>query len=165
MPLTDTTLDPAVDRIAVWNADMDRIDQATIYSLINKVLIEGANVTMTRDGSNGHITIASTGVGGGGSGWTNANCPVVLASNGYQTLADGLILQWGANSGGSFSFPIAFPTGCLGFFACNADAQGTYVDNAYGYAISPTQFSIFTKASPTPNAVTTYPTVWFAIGH
>lgn len=47
-----------------------------------------------------------------------------IATNGYQKLDSGLIIQWGRSNGGSnavvegvftFDFPVAFPNACLSF--------------------------------------------------
>jgi len=50
--------------------------------------------------------------------WKNSDAPNSLLTNGYQQLPNGLIIQWGqvyvpSNSSVTFTFPIAFPTGCL----------------------------------------------------
>ena len=52
--------------------------------------------------------------------FTGAN--VSLATNGYQKLPGGLIIQWGSvtvpvDSSATFTFPIAFPNACLVAFA------------------------------------------------
>lgn len=50
--------------------------------------------------------------------WTTANNAAILAANGYQKLASGLIMQWGVtvliapNTLSNITFPIAFPNGC-----------------------------------------------------
>ncbi len=42
-----------------------------------------------------------------------------FTSNGYQTLSNGLIIQWGESSSTSVTFPIAFTTACLNVVATN----------------------------------------------
>ena len=94
--------------------------------------------------------------------------PNSIGSSGYQKLPNGLILQWGyiASTNGTFNFPIAFPNAGLSFFACNSNSQGAFVDNAYGYIVSNTQFFIATKTSyPDSNTISNYPCTWLAIGN
>ncbi|ELZ5758139.1 hypothetical protein UEG25_004550, partial [Salmonella enterica] len=54
----------------------------------------------------------------------------------------GFIMQWGTlgNSNGTYNFPRAFPVGCFAVFVTNTSAQGTQVDNAFGYPVSNSQF-------------------------
>lgn len=54
----------------------------------------------------------------------------------------GFIMQWGTlgNSNGTYNFPRAFPVGCFAVFVTNTNAQGTQVDNAFGYPVSNSQF-------------------------
>ena len=91
-----------------------------------------------------------------------------LAATGYQVLPNGLILQWGSFSNGysltNQAFPITFPTACLMFSVSNTNSQGVYVDNAFGYAVSSSQFYIGCKASPN-GSISSYAVSWFAIGN
>ena len=94
--------------------------------------------------------------------------PNSIGSSGYQKLPNGLILQWGylAATNGTFNFPIAFPNAALSFFACNSNSQGAFVDNAYGYIVSNTQFFIATKTSyPDSDTISNYPCTWLALGN
>lgn len=78
----------------------------------------------------------------------------------------GFIMQWGTlgNSNGTYNFPRAFPVGCFAVFVTNTNAQGTQVDNAFGYPVSNSQFFAATKSSGTANLVNNFPVAWFAIG-
>ncbi|EMZ3831735.1 phage tail protein [Salmonella enterica] len=78
----------------------------------------------------------------------------------------GFIMQWGTlgNSNGTYNFPRAFPVGCFAVFVTNTNAQGTQVDNAFGYPVSNSQFFAATKSSGMVNLVNNFPVSWFAIG-
>lgn len=78
----------------------------------------------------------------------------------------GFIMQWGTlgNSNGTYNFPRAFPVGCFVVFVTNTNAQGTQVDNAFGYPVSNSQFFAATKSSGMANLVNNFPVAWFAIG-
>ncbi|ELG5396228.1 hypothetical protein Q9565_000130 [Salmonella enterica] len=78
----------------------------------------------------------------------------------------GFIMQWGTlgNSNGTYNFPRAFPVGCFAVFVTNINAQGTQVDNAFGYPVSNSQFFAATKSSGMANLVNNFPVAWFAIG-
>ncbi|ENU9172446.1 phage tail protein [Salmonella enterica] len=78
----------------------------------------------------------------------------------------GFIMQWGTlvNSNGTYNFPRAFPVGCFAVFVTNTNAQGTQVDNAFGYPVSNSQFFAATKSSGMANLVNNFPVSWFAIG-
>ncbi|ELS1261530.1 phage tail protein [Salmonella enterica] len=77
----------------------------------------------------------------------------------------GFIMQWGTlgSSNGTYNFPRAFPASCFTVFVTNTSAQGSAVDNAFGYPVSNSQFFAATKRSDT-NALGPYPVAWFAIG-
>ncbi len=78
----------------------------------------------------------------------------------------GFIMQWGTlgNSNGTYNFPRAFPVVCFAVFVTNTNAQGTQVDNAFGYPVSNSQFFAATKSSGMANLVNNFPVAWFAIG-
>ncbi|ECQ8328347.1 hypothetical protein GQG59_002202 [Salmonella enterica] len=78
----------------------------------------------------------------------------------------GFIMQWGTlgNSNGTYNFPRAFPVGCFAVFVTNTNAQGSQVDNAFGYPVSNSQFFAATKSSGMANLVNNFPVAWFAIG-
>lgn len=77
----------------------------------------------------------------------------------------GFIMQWGTlgSSNGTYNFPRAFPASCFAVFVTNTSAQGSAVDNAFGYPVSNSQFFAATKRSDM-NAVGSIPVAWFAIG-
>ncbi|EDQ2390518.1 phage tail protein [Salmonella enterica subsp. enterica] len=77
----------------------------------------------------------------------------------------GFIMQWGTigSSNGTYNFPRAFPANCFTVFVTNTSAQGSEVDNAFGYPVSNSQFFAATKRSDM-NAASPYPVAWFAIG-
>ncbi|EAP0170049.1 phage tail protein [Salmonella enterica] len=77
----------------------------------------------------------------------------------------GFIMQWGTigSSNGTYNFPRAFPASCFTVFVTNTSAQGSAVDNAFGYPVSNSQFFAATKRSDM-NAASPYPVAWFAIG-
>lgn len=91
-----------------------------------------------------------------------------LATNGYQKLPGGLILQWGyssvigTNSSASVTLPIAFPTAMLNVIAIQADDLGT--NESMGWAVlgfSTTGFTIkHYSGQGTARAA-----FWFAIGY
>lgn len=87
-----------------------------------------------------------------------------LTTNGYQVLPGGLIIQWGRNSGGTYSFPIEFPHACFVVVAGNTDSQGSAVDNTFAYPVSTAQFYIATKASNT-GSILGFSSAWIAIGY
>lgn len=74
----------------------------------------------------------------------------------------GFIMQWGTlgNSNGTYNFPRAFPVGCFAVFVTNTNAQGTQVDNAFGYPVSNSQFFAATKSSGMANLVNNFPVAW-----
>ena len=85
--------------------------------------------------------------------------------NGYVTLDNGLIIQWGNVTGeGEKNFPIAFPRACFTVVAGNADAQGDTADNAFAYPISKEKFYYATKVSNVYKRVSGYPGNFIAIG-
>jgi hypothetical protein len=94
--------------------------------------------------------------------------PVLLESNGYTVLPNGLLLQWGTvlNLTTSASvvvvFPLAFPTVCLNVQATlkNRIVSGTWSAQAYAY----TQEN-FTIVNDHDTNTGTADSVWFAIGY
>lgn len=92
---------------------------------------------------------------------------VSLASNGYQKLPGGLIIQWGviSSSNGTFNFPITFPNGCFFVLPGNTNAQGSSVDNAYAYPLNASEFFAATKESQGSNAISGFAMAWIAFGY
>ncbi|WP_141089393.1 gp53-like domain-containing protein [Campylobacter concisus] len=85
--------------------------------------------------------------------------------NGYVTLDNGLIIQWGKVTGeGEKNFPIAFPRACFTVVAGNADAQGDTADNAFAYPISKEKFYYATKVTNVYKVIAGYPGSFIAIG-
>jgi len=93
-----------------------------------------------------------------------------FTSNGYQKLPSGLILQWGTlpvdydQTSTVVTFPIAFPTACLGALVTIKRATSvTGVHSAYVHTFSTTQMSILGDYATNPDSAV--PTCWFAIGN
>ena len=42
-----TTLDPAADKVSVFNASTGTIDEAVLFEVVKSVLAAGANITVT----------------------------------------------------------------------------------------------------------------------
>ena len=114
-------------------------------------------------------------VGGWSSGATKhkiysaKNCPRSLATNGYQKLASGLIIQWGRktniadNATYDITLPIAFPSAHL---TCLASANkvingGSNLASVFAENLSLTKLRIMTEFSYNP---TTTDAHWIAIG-
>ena len=88
-----------------------------------------------------------------------------FTQNGYVTLDNGLIIQWGNVTGeGEKNFPIAFPRACFTVVAGNVDAQGDTADNSFAYPISKEKFYYATKVSNVYKRVSGYPGNFIAIG-
>lgn len=89
-----------------------------------------------------------------------------FSSSGYVTMPNGMIWQWGYLSypSGTNSFNITFPNAVFAVYASNADAQGGYVDNAFAYPISNSQFFAENKSSSL-GTLTHFPIYWLAIGY
>jgi hypothetical protein len=74
------------------------------------------------------------------------------ASNGYQRLSSGIIVQWGsilASTSGAttITFPIAFPTGLLNTVASCADGAGPTVANCFGGTTTGFQANAWSQTS------------------
>lgn len=82
-----------------------------------------------------------------------------LATNGYQKLPSGLIMQWGTVAAGvAVTFPMAFPTQALNVvISVNDSSTGSYAPS-HSYITSLTTTG-FTRATQTLSAR------WFAIGY
>ena len=90
-----------------------------------------------------------------------------LATNGYQKLPSGLIIQWGSVSGvvyagTTYSFPVAFPTGCLSM-TMNDGGSGCNVVS--GGAISASQFKLYAWNTPGAAGSAGSGVNYIAIGH
>jgi hypothetical protein len=100
--------------------------------------------------------------------WSVLGFAILLATNGYikfPTWLSGFTLQWGnvSTSEGTFSFPIAFSTACLGFVAMPT-SMGSYVDAAAGHVVSSSQFYVTTKNS-NDGSLSNYACNWIAVGY
>ncbi|EAA8257533.1 phage tail protein [Salmonella enterica] len=88
-----------------------------------------------------------------------------LDTNGWERdETTGLITQWGqvAQANGTYNFPRAFPSQCFAVLVTNTNAQGSGVDNAYGYALSNNQF--FAASKNNGGASGPYPVAFLAFG-
>lgn len=90
-----------------------------------------------------------------------------LATNGYQKLPSGLIIQWGAStpSGGnqSISLPISFPNSFLAVVPQMADTNTSAYAYVSGTKTSVSAFTLVTRNSA--GTATAYLTNWIAIGY
>lgn len=91
-----------------------------------------------------------------------------LVTNGYQKLPGGFILQWGTNTGNNpaatLSFPLAFPTACLGIVGClSGGGSGSNVQSLSATSISATQFQLLTMDSS--GGTFSKSGRWLAVGH
>lgn len=88
-----------------------------------------------------------------------------LDTNGWhRDESTGLIEQWGLidQANGTYNFPRAFPSQCFVVMVTNTNAQGSGVDNAFGYPISNNQFIAGSKNNN--GAIGPYPVAFKALG-
>ncbi len=91
-----------------------------------------------------------------------------LASNGWQRLPSGLIMQWGTVTQGAglsaqVTFPIAFPTGCQSITAIHAGSAGAMViENSGARTASGTILRIFNDAGIQQSS---WVANWIAVGY
>jgi hypothetical protein len=115
--------------------------------------------------SNGTLTIASGSLQIGGTNIADGDFATVQATQGYQKLPGGMIMQWGTHTSGpqgspvTITFPIAFPNACLNVQATQTDPSSTNHIDAYNYSAA--NFKL-TNSGPTAGA--TDVAAWFAIG-
>lgn len=103
-----------------------------------------------------------------GSIWTDFSTATYLATNGYQKLSNGLIIQWGMDgtTGGNVNptvtFPLAFPNSCFRVLISIAGdvGNGAYVDMGVTNAPTSTNFVYYRGQD-----VGTLPMSWMAIGY
>jgi hypothetical protein len=86
-----------------------------------------------------------------------------IAGDGYHKLPSGLIIQWGvgfflSSTGETGSFPLAFPTACLGAFICHAGNSPAAV-GAVSITTTTTQFTGYSTG------VGPYTAQYLAIGY
>lgn len=129
------------------------------------------NVTGNTSGSAGSCTGNSATVTNGvyTTNFTGSNQSI--ATNGYQKLVGGLIMQWGfstcPSSSGSVTYPIAFPTACLNIqvssLSNSTDTGGLSALAAVRTTtITTTGFDLTTPPDSSTNSKGFY---WFAIGY
>lgn len=88
-----------------------------------------------------------------------------LDTNGWhRDESTGLITQWGliAGANGTYNFPRGFPNQCFAVLVTNTSAQGSGVDNAFGYPLSNSQF--FASNKNDGGNVNPYPVAFMAFG-
>ncbi|ECY6663904.1 phage tail protein [Salmonella enterica] len=88
-----------------------------------------------------------------------------LDTNGWhRDESTGLITQWGLidQANGTYNFPRAFPNQCFVVLVTNTNAQGSGVDNAFGYPISNSQFVAGSKNNG--GGIGPYPVAFKALG-
>lgn len=88
-----------------------------------------------------------------------------LDTNGWhRDESTGLIEQWGLidQANGTYNFPRAFPNQCFVVLVTNTNAQGSGVDNAFGYPISNSQFVAGSKNNG--GGIGPYPVAFKALG-
>lgn len=95
-----------------------------------------------------------------------------LTGDGYQTLSNGLIVQWGninsgtqlaPNSDQNITFPIAFPTACLNVSICTSVNVKLTASNSM--AILRNSLTTTGFGSYIPNGNNYFGYHWYAIGH
>ena len=94
------------------------------------------------------------------------------SNNGYTTLSNGLILQWGMDTTSvttetirTVTFGIAFPTACLQAFVCAKNSGGGLYDFVpQVQSFTKTTLIIFNNLNPGGGA-SNVPAIWFAVGH
>ncbi|ATI87237.1 phage tail protein [Salmonella enterica subsp. enterica] len=95
----------------------------------------------------------------------NRKNTATLDTNGWhRDESTGLITQWGLidQANGTYNFPRGFPNQCFAVLVTNTSAQGSGVDNAFGYPISNSQF--FAGAKNNGGVVSAYPVAFTAFG-
>ncbi|EGA5042577.1 hypothetical protein H5W19_004181 [Salmonella enterica] len=95
----------------------------------------------------------------------NKKNTATLDTNGWhRDESTGLITQWGLidQANGTYNFPRGFPNQCFAVLVTNTSAQGSGVDNAFGYPISNSQF--FAGAKNNGGVVSAYPVAFTAFG-
>ncbi|EPS8869368.1 phage tail protein [Salmonella enterica] len=95
----------------------------------------------------------------------NKKNTATLDTNGWhRDESTGLITQWGLidQANGTYNFPRAFPNQCFVVLVTNTNAQGSGVDNAFGYPISNSQFVAGSKNNG--GGIGPYPVAFKALG-
>jgi len=154
---------PTIDGLTLSNV--------TIYSSTLPVNVANGGTGLSSPGLSGNV-LTSTGTAwisqaiGGGSG--------SIAANGYQTLFNGLILQWGNSatvSGGTpttVTFPIAFPNACFVVLGTASAVPPTYPtgDNTCNVTdVTASSFGMTIAGQGGGLFFIDMPFFWFAVGH
>lgn len=95
----------------------------------------------------------------------NRKNTATLDTNGWhRDESTGLITQWGLidQANGTYNFPRGFPNQCFAVLVTNTSAQGSGVDNAFGYPISNSQF--FAGSKNNGGGIGPYPVAFTAFG-
>lgn len=95
----------------------------------------------------------------------NRKNTATLDTNGWhRDESTGLITQWGLidQANGTYNFPRGFPNQCFAVLVTNTSAQGSGVDNAFGYPISNSQFVAGSKNNG--GGIGPYPVAFTAFG-
>jgi hypothetical protein len=112
---------------------------AATYAPLASPTLTGTPLAPTAASNTSTTQIATTAFANPGSS---------LVSGGYQKLPSGMIMQWGSisatTSGATFTFPIAFPTGCLYVVANNAAGASSAVVVSVG-SPSATTVSVYSE--------------------
>jgi hypothetical protein len=98
-----------------------------------------------------------------GAVWTDQSSPSSFASNGYQKLPSGLIIQWGtqSTSTSTVTFPISFPNVCL-------HANWVYENTGFGNqprVTGRTKTGFNLAVDCCCSCAGAQPAAWFAIGY
>ncbi|ENV9885288.1 phage tail protein [Salmonella enterica] len=117
----------------------------------------------------GNLQGSSWGYGIGLKGYLdntfNKKNTATLDTNGWhRDESTGLITQWGLidQANGTYNFPRGFPNQCFAVLVTNTNAQGSGVDNAFGYPLSNIQF--FAGSKNNGGGVGPYPVAFVAFG-
>jgi hypothetical protein len=144
---------------------------AASAAAVNQMAFDSASSRMFTRFWNGSVWSAWSEI------WRTTGAAESLATNGWQRLPSGLILQWGSVSGTtgglaatgaaevfvSGTFPLTFPTACTFMGASPADVLGTALqEQAFAQASSTSAFSVNLQCRQASTAMSAR---WFAVGY
>ena len=131
-----------------------------------KVSADGStwNDVLVIDDATGNIDVKQALTRAGNTVWDDGSAARSLASDGYQKLPSGLIIQWGRLwetdwSYSTVTFPIAFPTACVSAVATSSWTSGGGFNVAVIGNLSTTSFEL-THSSNTSAYIN-----WIAVGY
>ena len=143
------------------NADIGLQNQ--INDITTAVQVTGNDVTITND-----FEVTGAGTVGGFDMLTDIAHS--FSTNGYQTLSNGLILQWGTSNQlahlatQNISFPIVFPTACFGVNGGDTTPSGDNTNlTIFTKTVTTSGFTAFCDSHDVPSG--TMSTSWIAIGY